>query len=225
MDSDLEIMIDEYINGRCENKPHDNTINKICCGVEMFEHPDDARLVCHNCGISIIYNLFISDNKPNKIVYKKNIYKAVNHFLDKLREINGEIIPVKNIEWLQLYKNMNCSNIYIMRDILKPNHKKLFKYIYFFYNTKNKTNLIKINNTLKTKLIKIFIKFNNVFKRIYKRKNMLNYHYLIYRFCLNYGINLKNKLFIPKLKMSLVHANETYENVIKYLNDSNESLF
>ena len=169
----------------------------ICKDVELTLHISDGNFTCKKCGFSEV--VLLDSDKPN---YKDPIpdnsayaYKRINHFREWLSQLQGREntdIPVevyeKVLEELQKNRIHNLAELKPdkMRAILrKTGYNSMYEHIPHIISKINGLPPPNISRETEEKLIKMFTMIQKPFQmyKTKKRKNFLNYSYVLHKFC------------------------------------------
>ena len=169
----------------------------ICKDIELTLHISDGNFTCKNCGFSEV--VLLDSDKPN---YKDPIpdnsayaYKRINHFREWLSQFQGREntdIPVevyeKVLEELQKNRIHNLAELKPdkMRAILrKTGYNSMYEHIPHIISKINGLPPPNISRETEAKLIKMFTMIQKPFQmyKTKKRKNFLNYSYVLHKFC------------------------------------------
>ena len=169
----------------------------ICKDVELTLHISDGNFTCKKCGFSEV--VLLDSDKPN---YKDPIpdnsayaYKRINHFREWLSQFQGREntdIPVevyeKVLEELQKNRIHNLAELKPdkMRAILrKTGYNSMYEHIPHIISKINGLPPPNISRETEEKLIKMFTMIQKPFQmyKTKKRKNFLNYSYVLHKFC------------------------------------------
>lgn len=194
--------------------------NNDCCNEEMIYDEQNGILVCIHCGTCKTSNIFVNSYCDMKNMSAKitSIYKPLNHLLYKIKEITGNIVPEKTLEWQCYFESEpKPSSVHTVRKILKKNKKtKLNKYAYYFYEVLTGSKLLRITNNEKEIMVRRFIKINTNFNKLKKtdnRKNLLNFHFILHKLLREQNKQIKNMLCIPKLKQTIKQNNKVWDKI------------
>jgi hypothetical protein len=189
----------------------------FCCDNDMLIDELNGLMLCVICGNCLNHMLVQDSYADNVTIITKSIYKPLNHLLHKIKEITGNIIPEQNLLWRHYFTDQTIDNIYDIRSILKQNNQtKLNKYSYYFYEQLTNIKLFTISQNIKESMIKQFMKKNKKFRKLktnYQRKNLLNFHYMLHKLLSEHNINTSEKLFLPKLQLTIINHNKCWENL------------
>ena len=169
----------------------------ICKDIELTLHISDGNFTCTKCGYSEV--VLLDSDKPN---YKDPIpdnsayaYKRINHFREWLSQFQGREntdIPVevyeKILEELQKNRIHNLAELKPdkMRAILrKTGYNSMYEHIPHIISKINGLPPPNISRETEEKLIKMFTMIQKPFQmyKTKKRKNFLNYSYVLHKFC------------------------------------------
>ena len=169
----------------------------ICKNIELTLHISDGNFTCIKCGYSEV--VLLDSDKPN---YKDPIpdnsayaYKRINHFREWLSQFQGREntdIPVevyeKVLEELQKNRIHNLAELKPdkMRAILrKTGYNSMYEHIPHIISKINGLPPPNISRDTEEKLIKMFTMIQKPFQmyKTKKRKNFLNYSYVLHKFC------------------------------------------
>jgi hypothetical protein len=169
----------------------------VCQDIELTLHISDGNFTCTRCGYSEV--VLLDSDKPN---YKDPIpdnsayaYKRINHFREWLSQFQGREntdIPVevyeKVLEELQKNRIHNLAELKPdkMRAILrKTGYNSMYEHIPHIISKINGLPPPNISRETEEKLIKMFTMIQKPFQmyKTKKRKNFLNYSYVLHKFC------------------------------------------
>jgi len=216
-------------------KTKKSCIPKICykCKIEKTIHINDGYLICTLCGDSepILLETDKINFKDSNIELKACAYKRTNHLSEILNqfqakestEIDNEIYEqIKNELHIQRIYDYNTLDHKIIKKILKK--IKLNKYYEHTHHIINNLNGIPpptISREQEENIKKMFKDIQKPFTiyRPKKRKNFLNYNYIIHKIC----ELLEYDNFIPhfpllKSRINLEEQDIVWEKICKYKN-------
>jgi len=226
----MKIVYNQNIN---KNKKIYNI--KICnkCKIEKILHITDGYIICTKCGES---EIILLENEKN--YYKDSTndikicsYKRVNHLSEILNqfqakettEINNEFFEkIKNelnIQRIYDYKNLDYKTIKFILKKLKLN--KYYEHIHHIINILNGIPPPSITREQEENIKKIFKDIQKPFSlfRPPKRKNFLNYNYIIHKICelLEYDNFLPNFPLL-KSRINLEEQDIVWEKICNFNN-------
>ena len=210
-------------------------IPKICykCKIEKTIHINDGYLICTSCGDSepILLETDKVNFKDSNIELKACAYKRTNHLSEILNqfqakestEIDKEIYDrIKNELHIQRIYDYNILDHKIIKKILKK--LKLNKYYEHTHHIINNLNGIPpptISREQEENIKKMFKDIQKPFTiyRPKKRKNFLNYNYIIHKICelLEYDDFLPHFPLL-KSRINLEEQDLVWEKICKYKN-------
>ena len=208
---------------------------KICnkCKIEKTIHVNDGYLICTSCGDSepILLESDKVNYKDSNIELKACAYKRTNHLSEILNqfqakestEIDKEIYEqIKNELHIQRIYDYNTLDHKIIKKILKK--LKLNKYYEHTHHIINNLNGIPpptISREQEENIKKLFKDIQKPFTiyRPKKRKNFLNYNYIIHKICelLEYDDFLTHFPLL-KSRINLEEQDLVWEKICKYKN-------
>jgi hypothetical protein len=220
------------INTRKTKNSH---IPKIClkCKIEKTIHISDGYLICTSCGDSepILLETDKVNFKDSNIELKACAYKRTNHLSEILNqfqakestEIDKQIYEqIKNELHIQRIYDYNTLDHKIIKKILKK--LKLNKYYEHTHHIINNLNGIPpptISREQEENIKKMFKDIQKPFTiyRPKKRKNFLNYNYIIHKICelLEYDDFLTHFPLL-KSRINLEEQDLVWEKICKYKN-------
>jgi hypothetical protein len=202
-----------------DHDENDSNNDNVCCGQDRVYIEKDGILVCQQCGTFINSSIYVLEKFTASTLRTKykSIYKPINHMLHKIREINGLIIPDISIEWRKYFIKVKIKNIHDIRKVLRKNNKTCYnKYTYYFYNQLTDKSMFKIDHSMIKILMKRFVCILGKFQKVEvkERKNMPNYHFILSMLLKEQKIQIRNKLFVPKLPQTKIKNTIIWNKII-----------
>lgn len=229
-------LYDKYIKivFNSQQKNHSKYLNiKLCpkCKIEKTLFKSDGYYICSQCGDSELIHIDI--DKPNfkdiNFEIRPCAYKRSNHLSEILNqfqakestEISKELYDkIKAELTIQRYTNYKKLNHSIIKKILKKlKLNKYYEHIYHIIN--NLSGLPPPNMTIEQEenIKKLFKEIQKPFSvyRPKKRKNFLNYNYIIHKICqlLNYNEFLPHFPLL-KSRSNLEEQDIVWKNICNY---------
>ena len=220
------------INTR-KNKPQ--IIPKICniCKIEKTVHINEGYLICTICGDSeaILIEVDKSNYKDSNTELKACAYKRINHLSEILNqyqakestEIDDNIyIQIKNELQIQRIYDYNLLEHKCIKKILKKlKLNKYYEHTHHIINVLNGIPPPTITIEQEENIKKIFRDIQKPFTiyRPKKRKNFLNYNYIIHKICqlLEYDEFLPHFPLL-KSRINLEEQDIVWEKICNYKN-------
>ena len=210
-------------------------VPKICnkCKIEKTLHINDGYLICTSCGDSepVLLESDKVNFKDSNIELKACAYKRTNHLSEILNQFQAkESTEIDKQIYEQIKNELNIQRIYdyttldhkIIKKILKK--LKLNKYYEHTHHIINNLNGIPpptISREQEENIKKIFKDIQKPFTiyRPKKRKNFLNYNYIIHKICelLEYDDFLAHFPLL-KSRINLEEQDLVWEKICKYKN-------
>ena len=220
------------INTRKVKNSH---LPKICqnCKIEKTVHVNDGYLICTSCGDSepILLESDKVNFKDSNIELKACAYKRTNHLSEILNQFQAkESTEIDKDIYEQIKNELNIQRIYdyntldhkIVKKILKKlKLNKFYEHTHHIINNLNGIPPPTISREQEENIKKMFKDIQKPFTiyRPKKRKNFLNYNYIIHKICelLEYDHFL---LHFPLLKsrINLEEQDLVWEKICKYKN-------
>ena len=208
---------------------------KICnkCKVEKTIHANEGYIICMSCGDSepILIESDKVNYKDNNTELKACAYKRINHLSEILNqfqakestEINEEIYDrIKNELNIQRIYDYNILEHKCIKKILKKlKLNKYYEHTHHIINVLNGIPPPTITREQEENIKKIFKDIQKPFTiyRPKKRKNFLNYNYIIHKICelLEYD-NFLPHFPLLKSRINLEEQDIVWEKICKYKN-------
>jgi hypothetical protein len=208
---------------------------KICnkCKVEKTIHANEGYIICMSCGDSepILIESDKVNYKDNNTELKACAYKRINHLSEILNqfqakestEINEEIYDrIKNELNIQRIYDYNTLEHKCIKKILKKlKLNKYYEHTHHIINVLNGIPPPTITREQEENIKKIFKDIQKPFTiyRPKKRKNFLNYNYIIHKICelLEYD-NFLPHFPLLKSRINLEEQDIVWEKICKYKN-------
>lgn len=214
-------------------KPKNTHVVKMCikCKIEKTIHINDGHIICTSCGDSepILLETDKFNFKDSNTESKACAYKRANHLSEILNqfqakestEISSEIYnSIKEELHVQRIYNYKLLDHKIMKKILKK--LKLNKYYEHIYHIINNLNGMPPPTMTREQEENIKRYFKDIQKpfilyRPKKRKNFLNYNYIIHKICemLEYDEFLQHFPLL-KSRVNLEEQDLVWEQICKY---------
>lgn len=206
---------------------------KICnkCKIEKTIHANDGYLICTSCGDS--EPILLESDKPSykdsNIESKACAYKRANHLSEILNQFQAkESTEIDPEIYTKIREELQIQRIYdykvlehkIMKKILKK--LKLNKYYEHTHHIINNLNGIPpptMTREQEENIKKIFKDIQKPFAiyRPKKRKNFLNYNYIIHKICELYEYDCFLPFFpLLKSRTNLEEQDIVWEKICKY---------
>jgi len=218
------------INTRKVKNSH---IPKLCnsCKIEKTVHLNDGYLICTQCGDS--EPILLENDKPSfkesNIESKACAYKRANHLSEILNQFQAkESTEIDDIIYKKIKDELNIQRIYdyklldhkLMKKILKKlKLNKYYEHTHHIINNLNGMPPPTMTREQEENIKRYFKEIQKPFTlyRPKKRKNFLNYNYIIHKICelLEYDEFLP---FFPLLKsrVNLEEQDLVWEKICKY---------
>ena len=196
-------LFDLFLNEYKEEEPEPSC---DCCH-EFIR--DDGILICRFCSV-IERGVFDTQSETTETTYCA--YKRVTHIKSTLTRYLGRESFILPEDIVSLVQKFNPQTIEQVRKILKMND--LSKYYIHAYAIGSRVGIAlpKLSQNEYEKVIFYFTSFNSVYSKKYHDKNMINYHFILYKiFQLIGRVELISGLKMGRNKFKL----ENYENIWK----------
>lgn len=170
---------------------------------------DEGILICRFCSV-IDRGVFDTKSDTTETTYCA--YKRVTHIKSTLTRYLGRESFILPDDIVALVQKFNPQTIEQVRQILKMND--LSKYYIHAYAIGNRVGIVlpKLSHNEYEKVIFYFSSFNSVYSKKYYDKNMINYHFILYKIFQLIGRNeLISGLKMRRNKIKLAN----YENIWK----------
>lgn len=208
---------------------------KICpkCKIEKTIHANDGYYICTSCGES---DLILLENdkqsyKDSNIESKACAYKRANHLSEILNQFQAkESTEIDEEVYLKIKDELKIQRIYdyktldhkLMKKILKKlKLNKYYEHIHHIINNLNSMPPPTMTREQEENIKKTFKEIQKPFilYRPKKRKNFLNYNYIIHKICELYEYD-EFLPFFPLLKsrINLEEQDLVWEKICKYKN-------
>lgn len=210
-------------------------VAKFCfnCGIEKTVHANDGYLICPSCGDS--EPILIESDKPNykesNIEPKTCAYKRANHLSEILNQFQAkESTEIDNEIYDKIKAELQIQRIYdyktldhkTMKKILKKlKLNKYYEHTHHIINNLNGMPPPTLTREQEENIKRMFKEIQKPFAlyRPKKRKNFLNYNYIIHKICelLEYDEFL---IHFPLLKsrINLEEQDIVWEKICNYKN-------
>jgi len=236
--TDKSKLYDKYmkiVHNTNTRKIKNSHVAKICqkCKIEKTIHANDGYLICISCGDSDL--ILLENDKQNyrdsNIESKACAYKRANHLSEILnqfqakesteidKEVYDKIKDELKIQRIYDYKTLDHN---LMKKILKKlKLNKYYEHIHHIINNLNGMPPPTMTREQEENIKKMFKEIQKPFSlyRPKKRKNFLNYNYIIHKICelCEYDEFLP---FFPLLKsrINLEEQDLVWEQICKYKN-------
>ena len=236
--TDKSKLYDKYmklVHNTNTRKTKNSHIVKMCnkCKIEKTIHTNDGYLICTSCGDS---DLILLENdkqtyRDSNIESKACAYKRANHLSEILNqfqakesteideEVYNKIKDELKIQRIYDYKTLEHKSMKKILKKLKLN--KYYEHIHHIINNLNGMPPPTMTREQEENIKKMFKEIQKPFTiyRPKKRKNFLNYNYIIHKICelLEYDEFLP---FFPLLKsrINLEEQDLVWEQICKYKN-------
>lgn len=193
-----------------------------CCEQTRVYSDREGICICTSCGSFIVSNkpvmeCFVVTSTKRKY---RSIYKPNVHFMHKIREIRGLLVP--ETDHMDIFKGSTIKSIFDVRKILKSNrlsHLNRYSYYYFEQITGRPVfNLSRQNvRQMCSKFATIHRSFRGCSKR-FSRSNLPNFHSILLILLQHMNIDTTDKLFVPKLKSTTIKNTELFKQLNHCLN-------
>ena len=159
------------------NEFKEEEIETPCECVHEFVR-DEGVLICRFCSV-IERGVFDTMSETNETTYCA--YKRVTHIKSTLTRYLGRETFILPNDVIDLVKKFNPQTVEQVRKILKING--LCKYYIHAYAIGHKVGIVlpKLSMIEYEKVIYFFTSFNSVYSKKYHDKNMINYHFILYK--------------------------------------------
>jgi uncharacterized Zn finger protein (UPF0148 family) len=212
-------------------KTKNTHISKFCnkCKIEKTIHINDGYIICTLCGDSEL--ILLENDKPNFKDSKICAYKRSNHLSEILNQFQAkESTEIDKNIYDKIKDELKIQRIYdyktldhvLMKKILKKlKLNKYYEHTHHIINNLNGEPPPTMTREQEENIKKMFKEIQEPFKfyRPKKRKNFLNYNYIIHKICelLEYDDFL---LYFPLLKsrINLEEQDQVWEKICKYNN-------
>jgi hypothetical protein len=208
---------------------------KLCnkCKIEKTIHTNDGYLICTSCGDSEL--ILLESDKPNfkdsNIESKACAYKRTNHLSEILNQFQAkESTEIVEDVYTKIRAELNIQRIYdyksldhkIMKKILKKlKLNKYYEHIHHIINNLNGLPPPTMTREQEENIKKMFKDIQKPFSiyRPKKRKNFLNYNYIIHKICELYEYDEFLPYFpLLKSRINLEEQDIVWEKICKYKN-------
>ena len=148
---------------------------------------DNGLFICRWCARLITY--YYWENYENKLQnIKKIFYSRLTYLIYLINNINHRYI-IYDDDLFNMYEKLKDFLIFDYatnkRYIKKNKIACWYHNIYYFMYLKYKGEYLYINRNIKEEIIKLFIRYENIYnqnrKWIKLKKKFLNYHYILYK--------------------------------------------
>ena len=216
-----------------KNKPIYNI--KICnkCKIEKTVHVNDGYIICTSCGDS--EPILLESDKPifkDTIVdVKTGIYKRSNHLAEILNQFQAkETTEIDEDIYNQIKEELKIQRIYDYKELnynlIKQVLKKLrlnryYEHIYHIINNLNGLPSPSMKREEEENIKKIFKEIQEPFKKFKpkKRKNLLNYNYIIHKICELYEYDQFLPCFpLLKSRVNLEEQDIVWQKICQFKN-------
>lgn len=236
--TDKSKLYDKYmklVHNTNTRKTKNSYIVKTCikCKIEKTIHANDGYLICTSCGDS---DLILLEN--DRLTYRDSntdskacAYKRANHLSEILNQFQAkESTEIDKEVYEKIKDELKIQRIYdyktlehkFMKKVLKKlKLNKYYEHIHHIINNLNGMPPPTMTREQEETIKKMFKEIQKPFQlyRPKKRKNFLNYNYIIHKICelLEYDEFL---LFFPLLKsrINLEEQDLVWEQICKYKN-------
>ena len=208
---------------------------KLCnkCKIEKTIHINDGYLICTSCGESEA--ILLESDKPtfkdNIIDIKTCAYKRTNHLSEILNQFQGkETTDIDESIYEQIREELKVQRIYnykeinsvlIKRILKKLKLNKYYEHIYHIINHLNALPSPSMTREQEESIKKMFKDIQKPFLlfRPKKRKNFLNYNYIIHKICQLYEYDDFLPYFpLLKSRINLEEQDMVWEAICKFRN-------
>lgn len=189
----------------------------ICCDNQIIESIDGYP-TCVECGQVNVYQVdYVIDRFNTNGNYKYNsqiMYIRSNYFKIILKNLNGDFVDsyidsqLKSIA--TTLKAKNIQDLFKIKKYMKLNNlNKYIKYIYRIYYFAYGIKLIDLSENQIQMIVDDFHTFNKKYVSTVKKRNQLNYNFIISKLFENRNIDNKNIL----LPASANRLNKIYNDI------------
>lgn len=170
--NEINKLFDLFLN---EYKEEEETPPCVCCH-EFIR--DEGILICRLCSVIDrgVFDIQTETNEPTYCAYKR-----VTHIKSTLTRYLGRESFILPEDIVSLVQKFNPYTIEQVRHILKMNG--LAKYYIHAYAIGHRVGIAlpKLTHNEYEKVIFYFTSFNSVYSKKYHDKNMINYHFILYK--------------------------------------------
>ena len=208
---------------------------KICpkCKIEKTVHLNDGYIICTECGDSdpILLENDRSNFKDSNADLKACAYKRGNHLSEILNQFQAkESTEIDDEIYQQIKAELKIQRIYdyntldykIMKKILKKlKLNKYYEHTHHIINNLNGRPPPNMTREQEENIKKMFKDIQKPFSvyRPKKRKNFLNYNYIIHKICELYEYDVFLPFFpLLKSRVNLEEQDIVWEKICKYKN-------
>jgi hypothetical protein len=187
-----------------------------CCDSPMLI--GGSVLVCPTCGRVGDPILVFDIYGGGFCIKRRAIYKRINHFNIKLKEIQGLVFPSSSNHSLifDVFKDEVITNLEDVRRVLKKNRLSRFrKHTYYIYERITGRRLFRFSHSMVLLFIRDFLSLEKKFTKMKtKRKNLFAYQFTMRKILESNKVAVNDNLSEGKVDYIRVRNNALWDEIV-----------